>query len=344
MKLPERQSDALPRADLSIIIVNWNTRDLLARCLSSVVSGQSSAADNCQLTTETFVVDNASADGSAAMVRERFPWVRLIENTENGGFARANNQAIRQSTGRYVLLLNPDTVVHPGALTALVTFMDAYPRAGACGPRLLNGDGALQVSCHPFPTLGREFGRLFHLDALWPRARYDMARWDPATPRAVDVVQGACMMVRREALEQVGLLDEGYFIYTEEVDLCYRLHHADRPADHWPLMDTETNLSNSCHSWQIYWIPRAAVVHYGGQSTGQMPAEMFLRLYGSKVLYFRKHYGRWRARVYKLILLVAALARLALSPLAWLERSLRRQQHMALASHYRRLLMALPQM
>jgi len=303
--------------DLSIIIVNWNTRDLLAQCLQSVYAHPPEGE------FEVWVVDNASTDGSAEMVRERFPQARLIRNAENVGFARANNQAIRQSSGRYVLLLNPDTEVKPGALETLVQFMDAHPEAGAAGARLLNPDGTLQSSCHPFPTLGREFWRLFHLDALRLCACYEMARWDPETLRPVDVVQGACVILRRKALDQVGLLDEDYFIYTEEVDLCYRLRQG---------------------GWRIYWAPQATVVHYGGQSTRQMPAEMFLRLYESKLLYFRKHHSRQAARAYKLILLAAATARLLLSPLAWLERPPQRQQHLALARCYRRLVRTLPEM
>jgi len=302
---------------LSIIIVNWNTRNLLAQCLQSLYANPPDGE------FEVWVVDNASTDGSVQMVREQFPQVRLIENSENAGFAWANNQAIRRSSGRHLLLLNPDTEIWPGAPETLVRFMEEYPQAGAAGARLLNPDGTLQESCHPFPTLGREVWRLFHLDALWPRARYEMTRWDLETPRPVDAVQGACVMLRREALEQVGLLDEDYFMYTEEVDLCYRLRRG---------------------GWRIYWAPQATVVHYGGQSTQQMPAEMFLRLYESKLFYFRKHHGRQAARAYKLILLAAAVARLLLSPLAWLERPPQRQRHLALAGYYRRLVWALREM
>jgi GT2 family glycosyltransferase len=249
--------------------------------------------------------------------------VRLIENSKNVGFAQANNQAIQQSAGCYVLLLNPDTEVQPGALETLVRFMDAHPQAGAAGARLLNPSGTLQPSCHPAPTLSRELWRLFHLDALWPYACYPMAGWDLNTPREVDMVPGACLILSRDALDQVGLLDEDYFIYSEEVDLCYRLRRA---------------------GWRLYWLPQAVVIHYGGQSTRQMAAAMFLRLYQGKVLYFRKHHGRLAAQLYKLILLIAALARLLLSPLVWLVRPPQRHQHLALASHYRRLVRALPGM
>ncbi len=300
---------------LSIIIVNWNTRDLLGQCLDSIYAPLPDDK------FEVWVVDNASSDGSTQVVHERFPQVRLIENRENVGFARANNQAVRESMGRYVLLLNPDTEVKPGALETLVRFMDDHPEAGAAGARLINPDSTLQSSCHPAPTLFGEFWRLFHLDALWPYACYNMARWDLAMPREVDVVQGACMILRREALDQVGLLDEDYFIYSEEVDLCHRLRR---------------------HGWKVYWVPQAVVVHHGGQSTQQVAAEMFLRLYQGKVLYFRKHHGCLVAQVYKLILLAAALGRLLVSPLAWLERPRRRQQHLMLAGHYRRLMRALP--
>lgn len=273
---------------LSIIIVNWNTRALLAGCLQSFVNSQLSAADNGQLTTETLVIDNASSDGSAALVRERFPWVRLIENTENIGFARANNQGIPLAKGDHVLLLNPDTVVHPGALEALVAFMDAHPRAGACGARLLNADGSLQPACHPMLTPGREFWRLLFLDKLWPRATYRMSQWDTATPRQVEAVKGAGLLLRREALEQVGLLDESYFMYTEEVDLCYRLTQA---------------------GWELWYVPAAVITHHGEGSSRQAREAMYVQLYRSKVQFFRKFGGERRARRFKRLLWLAYLPR-----------------------------------
>ena len=306
--------------DLSIIIVNWNTQDLLAQCLESI---QNDLHSSPRLKVETFVVDNASTDGSVQMVQDQFSWVRLIENEENVGFASANNQAIKQSNGRYVLLLNPDTEVKPGALKTLIGFMDAHPEAGAAGSRLLNPDGTLQTSCYPRPTLSREFWRLFHLDALHPYGVYRMADWDLDKPREVDVIQGAALTLRRQALDQVGLLDGEYFMYTEEVDLCYRLQKG---------------------GWLLYWVPQSQVVHYGGQSTQQIPAEMFLCLYQTKLVFMRKHYGWLAAQAYKLILLAATLTRLLLSPLAWFQRPLQRQRHLTLANHYRRLLIALPRM
>lgn len=311
-----RERDGV-KVDVSVIIVNWNTRDLLAQCLKSVFD---TAGD---LALELFVVDNASSDGSADMVRERFPQVRLIENSENVGFAKANNQAIRQSRGRYVLLLNPDTEVKPLALEMLVRFMDETPLAGAVGGTLVSPDGSMQPSSGPAPTLMRELWRLFHMDRLNAQGCHDLCQDVLKIPQEVEVVKGACMLLRREALDQVGLLDEDYFIYTEEVDLCHRLRAS---------------------GWKVYCVPRAMVVHYGGQSTSQVQRTMFLHLYRSKILFFRKHHGRLSAQLYKLILLCAALARLTISPLAWLERSPQRERHRSLASCYLQLVKILPRL
>lgn len=303
--------------DLSIIIVNWNTRDLLAQCLASIYAHPPGGD------FEVIVVDNASADDSVAMVCERFPQVKLLQNDHNPGFAAANNQAIAQSNGRYILLLNPDTVVKSGALGALVTFMDEHPEAGAAGSMLLNPDGTLQPSCHPAPTLSREMWRLFHMDAVYPLALYRMADWPVDAPRPVDTVQGASLIVRREVIDQVGLLDESYFMYSEEVDWCRRIHQA---------------------GWQIYWVPQSHVVHFGGQSTRQVAATMFVQLYRAKLQYFRKHYGPGYGALYKGELFAASAARLMLAPLAWLVRPDERSQQAALAQHYGRLIRSLPEM
>lgn len=300
---------------LSIVIVNWNIRDMLAQCLESVY------AHPPQDQFEVLVIDNASTDGSAAMLRVRFPQARLIENRENVGFARGNNQAIQQTTGDYVLLLNPDTQVRPGALQTLVDFMQEHPEAGAAGAYILNPDGSLQTSCYPVPTLSRELWRLFHLDALHAYGVYHMNDWDVKSPRQVEALLGACLMVRRSILDQTGLLDEDYFIYTEEIDLCYRIRQA---------------------GWSIFWVPCAQVVHYGGQSTRQVATDMFLRLYQSKILYFRKHHGPLAVLLYKLILLASGLFRVLISPFAFLESAPRRQEHLKLAQRYWRLIAALP--
>lgn len=266
------------------------------------------------------MIDNASSDDTPQMVRERFPHVKLVENSENVGFARANNQTIQRCAGEYILLLNPDTVIRPGSLQTLVDFLDQHPQAGAAGAKLLNPDGSIQISSHPRPTLSRELWRLFHLDSLWPYAEYPQAKWEIDQAIEVDVIKGACLMLRKEVLEHVGLFDEDYFIYSEEVDLCYRIQRAGR---------------------NLYWVPQSEVVHYGGQSTQQAPVEMFLNLHHSKIKYFRKHYGWSAAQVYKLILMIAAFARILLAPFVFFERSSSRRKHLSLLDRYRRLILAL---
>ena len=301
--------------DLSVIIVSWNTRDLLAGCLRSLF------ATNHAGSIEVWVVDNASKDGSVDMVESCFPLVRLIANSENLGFARANNQALRRCNGRYILLLNPDTEIKPGALQTLMQFMDLNLQAGGAGPYLLNSDGSLQVSCYPLPTLFRELWRLFYLDNLFPVGVYQMKDWDDTQPRQVEVLKGACIILRRQALEQVGLFDEDYFIYTEEVDLCYRFTRA---------------------RWPLYWVPRAKVVHFGGQSVEQVSDEMFMLLYSTKIIFFRKHHGSLAGWFYKFILFLAALIRIILSPIINLNRSSRWRTRLRVAGQYRKLLNSLP--
>ncbi len=301
---------------LSIIIVNWNTRDLLAACLESVAAEIARMGEG---EAETFVVDNASTDGSPEMVQEDFPWVRLIRNTENVGFARANNQAIRLAQGRYLLLLNSDTCLHAGSLQTLVDFMDAHPAAGAAGPRLLNGDGTLQVSCHPLLTPEREFWRLSFLERLYARATYPLEAWDATTPHRVEVIKGACLLGRRMVLDQTGLLDESYFMYTEEMDLCYRMAQA---------------------GWELWHVPAATVTHYGEASSRQVAADMYVQLYRSKVQFHRKFGGASRARRFKALMALAYLPRAcAASGAALLSPGWRSR-----ARIYRRLLAALPGM
>lgn len=267
--------------DLSIVIVNWNTRQYLSQCLQSLQQ-TAGTVDPIGRTltfgpylTEVFVVDNASRDDSVAMVRDQFPWVRLIENDQNVGFAPANNQALREYTGRYALLLNSDTEVKPDALRLLVEFMEQTPTAGAVGAHLFNGDGTLQPSCQPMLTPWREFWRLTFLDQIVRRSTYDMTRWNARDPQRVEVIKGACLLVRRTALDRIGLLDEQYFMYTEEVDLCYRLLH---------------------DGWTLHWLPTAHVVHYGEASSQQMAEKMYVQLYRSKAQFYRKFGGEPRAR------------------------------------------------
>lgn len=251
--------------DVSVIVVNWNTRDLLLGALAALPA----ALGNLQ--ADTWVVDNASADGSLEAVRAGYPHVRLIANARNLGFAAANNQAIAASRGRYVLLLNSDTAACPGSIERLVRFADGRPAAAGVGPLLLNSDRSFQASFSDLPSFGRELLNASGLGRRLVRPSYPS--YGPAASRAaraVDCLQGACLLVRRAAIEQVGPLDEGYFMYSEEVDWCLRLRRA---------------------GWELWYLPDAAVVHHGGQSTRQRRAEMVRALYRSKVRFFRKHHG-----------------------------------------------------
>ena len=255
--------------DLSVIIVNWNTRDLLASCLQSVID----TADDLAL--EILVVDNASTDGSVEMVQERFPQVSLIQNSENLGFARANNRGIRASHGRYVLLLNSDAQLVPGALSAMVRCLDAEADVGITGVRLMFPDGTPQFLYGRFPNLRGEFRALFGLH------RRDLSWWDKLDqPREVDWVAGTCLMARRAMLDQVGLLDERFFMFSEEVDLCFRAARA---------------------GWRTCLVPSDPVVHLQAGSTGET-ASRFLRIYRGKLQYFEKYFDR-RQRVALLVLI-----------------------------------------
>ncbi len=270
----------MSQVDLSIVIVSYNVRDLLARCLDSVLSRQSlisnlqSPVPDGRLTTEVSVVDNASSDGSAAMVRERFPDVCLIENRENRGFAAANNQAFAQTHGRYVLMLNPDTEVRAGALETLVAFMDAHPQAGACGGSLVYGDGAFQHSAFRFPSLLQVWLDFFPMnwrltDSRW-NGRYPRAWYARGDPFEIDHPLGADLLVRRTTAEQVGWLDERFFIYCEEIDWCMRIKRA---------------------GWRIWCVPGAAIVHHEAQSTRQFRGKMFVELWRARTRLFDKHYS-----------------------------------------------------
>lgn len=275
--------------DLSIVIVSYNVRELLEQCLKSVGSVQYPVfseksnlnAEHRILNTEIFVVDNASADHSAAMVREKFPQVHLIENKENCGFAPANNQAFPLTRGRYVLMLNPDTQVKLGALETLVAFMDEHPQAGACGGKLLYGDGSLQHSAFAFPTLAQIFLDFFPLNWRLTNSRlngrYPREWYERGEPFQIDHPLGADFLVRRQVAEQVGWLDREFFIYCEEVDWAMRIQRV---------------------GWEIWCVPQAVVVHHEAKSTSQFRDKMFVELWRARKRLFAKYYSpmfRWLA-------------------------------------------------
>ena len=274
-------------SDLSAIVVSYNTRELLRRCLASLYAA--GAADG--LSVEAIVVDNASADGSAAMVTTEFPQAVLVASEHNLGFAAASNVGLARAKGRYPLLLNPDTEVRPGALAALVAFADGHPAAAAVGPSLVYGDGSPQRSCFRFPTVTMQLIDLFplHHRLLNSRlnGRYPLGR---TRPFPVDHPLGACMLMRREAIAQLGPLDEGYFIYCEEVDWCWRAKKA---------------------GWQVYCVPAATVVHHVAQSTRQFAEAMFVELYRSRFRMFAKHYSPARRLAVRAVIRLG-MARLAL--------------------------------
>ncbi len=252
--------------DVSIVIVNWNTREILRDCLQSIDT-DAGATD-----LEIIVVDNASADDSVAMMKQEFPHVHLIENDENRGFAAANNQGMAVARARYVLLLNSDTIVLDSAVEKTVAFADVHPEAAVVGCRILNSDRTWQPSCSMFPSVPNMLLSVTYLYKLLPWSRLfgreHMTWWDGCDSQEVDVVSGCFMLVRREAIEQVGTMDDGYFMYAEETDWCYRFKKA---------------------GWKVVFTPRAEIVHLGGKSSEKMPSEMTLQLRSGILRFFRKH-------------------------------------------------------
>jgi N-acetylglucosaminyl-diphospho-decaprenol L-rhamnosyltransferase len=260
-----RPSLTRPAADLSVIIVTWNTRELLSKCLASLPAAVSG------LSVETWVVDNASIDSTVEMVRAQYPEVRVIANRENRGWAEGNNQALEQSEGRFLLLLNADTEPRPGSLATLVRFLEQHPDVGACGPMLLSGDGSIQGNGRRFPTFWKEFldvNGLRHLALGAYSRRFGWGREDFEALSEVDEVTGACLLVRRQAVEQVGMLDERFFMFYDEVDWCFRMKAA---------------------GWRVFYVPEAQVVHHVAASVRQVGFEAYRRLFESQQRYFRKH-------------------------------------------------------
>lgn len=249
--------------DISIIIVNWNTRDLLRDCLLSI------AQTGTGIAYEIIVVDNASHDGSVAMLHEEFPAVIDIANTENRGFAAANNQALVIMSGRYALLLNTDAQLTAGALARLFSFLESHPEAAmACG-QLLNADGSRQNSIAAFPGLLTLMTNMSLLEYLWPQ-RYPSKRYDWQEPVEIDSGIGACLLVRKKTIDAVGMLDERYFFFFEETDWAYRMRAA---------------------GWKIFHVPGAFIYHFQGQSIGR-DIRSRLEFYRSRYQFFRKWHGR----------------------------------------------------
>jgi len=256
--------------DLSVIILNYNTRDHLRACLKSV------QAEGSALDSEVIVVDNASVDGSAEMVAAEFPWARLIRAPRNGGFAYGNNLALREARGAAVMLLNPDTEVPHGAFAALLARLTADPRVGVVGPKLLRPDGSMHLaSRRSFPTPSVAFYRLSGLSRVFPAnprfGRYNLTYVDPDVALDVDSVCGACMLVRREVIERIGLLDERFFMYGEDLDWCLRARQA---------------------GWTVRYEPSIVVLHQHGAASRQRALRTNFHFFRAMDLFYRKHYVR----------------------------------------------------
>jgi GT2 family glycosyltransferase len=286
--------------DITVSIVNWNTRDEIDGCLASLFA-------QAGVEFEVYVVDNASSDGSAEFIKERYPKVKLIENDSNLGFARAQNQAIHESKGRYVMLLNPDTVLpETDTLAKLVSFADSHPDIGILGPKIENPDGSLQLSARKFPTMGTGLFRRTPLGKLFPNNRfvreYMIWDWKHNETRNVDWVSGAALVIRREALEDIGPLDPGFFMYCEDVDWGYRA---------------------KLHNWKVTYYPMTKVVHQIGAASDHAPVRMIYQHHRSMLRFYLKHYARgWNILLAPVVIsgLVARtilLMTLTKIPLSW---------------------------
>jgi N-acetylglucosaminyl-diphospho-decaprenol L-rhamnosyltransferase len=306
--------DMLKAHDLSIVIVNWNVKDLLRLCLNSVLESLRSGKGR-QLSCQFIVVDNASNDGSVEMLGEEFPQIHLVGNEENLGFARASNQGIAFSDGRYVLLLNPDTEVRGDALGEMVAYMEAHRRVGALGPQLLHPDGRVQSSRRRFPSLSTAYLESTFLQQWFPEShileRYYVLETPDDETQGVDWIVGACLLMRRQALEEVGLLDERFFMYSEELDWCYRAKKL---------------------GWEVVYLPTSQVIHHVGKSSEQVLPVRHIEFQRSKVLFFKKHHGLWGSEALRLFLLATYLWQMILEALKWLvghKRPLRHQRVVA---------------
>jgi GT2 family glycosyltransferase len=266
--------------DLSIIIVSWNVRDLLAECLRSIDAGRG------DLDLEVIVVDSGSSDDTPAMIAEDFPWVNLLARTDNVGFPKGNNIGLSTARGRLLLLLNPDTEVSGDALPLMAELMDSNQEVGIVGGQLLNPDGSVQSSRRRFPTLGSAIFEGTWFQPLAPRKsmnRYYMADMSDDEAEDVDWLVGACLMTRREVLEDIGLLDEAYFMYSEELDWCRRIKEA---------------------GWRVIYLPRAKIVHHVGKSSEQAETERHINFQRAKLRYFRKFHGRFETAILRIVLLL----------------------------------------
>lgn len=263
--------------DLSIIIVNWNSKEYLRRCVSSIMATTGS------IEFEIVIVDSGSYDGCEEMLRQEFPWVRFIQSDKNRGFARANNVAFKETIGRNLLFLNPDTEIDCAAIEKLISSLNSLPKAGIVGAKLINGDGSIQTSCiQAFPTILNQLLDFNLLRRCFPKAKlWGMKPLFEGNniPTEVDAVSGACLMIRRTLFEAIGLFSTEYFMYSEDIDLCFKIHKA---------------------GWKNYYIPMAIVLHHGGGSSSVDSTKIFsiVMMLESRWRFFRKTRSYWYSQIY----------------------------------------------
>jgi N-acetylglucosaminyl-diphospho-decaprenol L-rhamnosyltransferase len=295
------------RIDLCIIIISWNVTALLDACLRSIYTQGVGP-----YSYEVVVVDNASSDTSAMMIRTQYPQAQLITNNTNLGFTKSNNLALAGCEARYALLLNPDTRVTEGAIQSMLDYMEAHPKVGMVGPRLVYGDGKPQSSRRRFPSLGMALAESTPWEWHFPQNRlvraYHLEDRPEDQVQRVDWVTGACMLVRREVWDQVGVFDEHFFMYSEELDWCWRICKA---------------------GWIIVYLPTVTVIHYGGASSGLGAAAWSVHFNTSKVYYFYKYHGWVQTTVLRILVLLMYVCELVIESLKWLighKRSLRSER------------------
>jgi len=300
MTLPEQSSNN--KLELSIVLVCWNNKEYLSPCLESLY--QSDLASQF----DVIVVDNGSTDGSQEMLREKYPDVKIIQNDHNVGLGKASNQGIEATTGEFILLLNNDTIVNKAALDSMVDLMRTQSEAGAVGCKLLNGDGSFQSGYGGFSTLLEEFLIAIQVgERIWPG--YPL-QGDSDTIRAVGWMSSACLLVRRKTLDQIGLLDESYFIYGDETDLQYRMKKAD---------------------WKAYYIPDATIIHFGGRSMNRWKRRRMV--YRGKMLFYKKNYGVVQTAVLRISLAILTFIKLLLWGILWLFPNRRERAKLELSSN-----------
>jgi GT2 family glycosyltransferase len=284
--------------EVSVIIVNWNTREFLRDCLHSVIQ-------QTQRAHEIIVIDNGSTDASATMTESEFPGVRLIANNRNRGFAAANNQGIKLAAGRYILLLNPDTTVLDNAIDKMISWLEVHPNVGCAGCQVLENDSTIQKTCFGDPDLFNLFLVETRLHRVFEISRPEYAGWDRRSEKDVDVVSGMFMLIPSWVLGMVGTMDERFFVYAEEADLCRRIRKA---------------------GFRCVFTPVAQILHRdgGNKSTDQIKPQMHVQLQKSKLIYIKKHYGSFQEYLARMIFVLSSATSLAISLLmCWKNKDMR---------------------